>query len=911
MQTIYLLKYNNYYDRLVKKEESLDDYLLADADSISIENYDFVPGDGVSKQDIFDYDPTTGKNYVLVCNGTDIESRWFITETVRTRDGRYLVSLQRDAIVDSYNSLVKSPIFIEKATLTENDPFIFNTEDVQVNQIKTNEVLIRDQSRVPWLVAYILRKTAVTETYEETMEFQGQTETKKYMRFYGADPIKVNIPRKTYINSDYTTYDNPMSPLWDASQPDKIRYSAYEGNPCFNFDDITYVVRYSISGEDYFDVIGISADGYFSIHKYVLSSSLFTPGFRLLGQASGSLVIDSSLMLDYLTNNLNTGLLMQYQLNTADKLYGLSTLEKILPTDASYSGKTNRDLVADEYYYMNPVSESKTKSVTEYSSLIHGEISNPNTAATVFDTYFQQQIYTPLGMNRPLLIDAIASIPGKARCGDKKCDITTDIKYCSYKHIPTTTSQILFIDTNTIGTQLNHTRCEDACYDIIYVPYFDGSMAITDAATSRTVYIPMTKQLAMEIMQRIKTCCGANCVDVQIVPFCPDKPINKWSVVDDGSGGEKVLAATFDSIENLIPMYDENSSDTFEKYTENYLSGITNATGMVFWSKACSNSFSASEIYNDIDAEGPSSQTVEELFDDTDSKKTSSQCNFCRLVSPNYNGQFEFKPSKIGKVFKLDIDYMYMPYTPYIKVSPNFGGLYGNHSFNGKNDAIGLVCNGSFSIPQYDDKWADYCIQNKNYQNIFDREVKNMEVNNSLTNVNNIVNAITGVGAGAIGGSMARNPNPGTIATGAIAGAIKGGTRIVTDILGQREALDYKKDMYAMSLQNIQALPYSLSNVGVFNNNNKIFPFIEFYTCTVEEKTAFENKIKYNGMTVGRIGRLLDYIGIVPNYTYIEQNEYNYIKGKLIRLDYTDEDNHFINYLASEMDKGAFFRRNG
>ena len=78
--------------------------------------------------------------------------------------------------------------------------------------------------------------------------------------------------------------------------------------------------------------------------------------------------------------------------------------------------------------------------------------------------------------------------------------------------------------------------------------------------------------------------------------------------------------------------------------------------------------------------------------------------------------------------------------------------------------------------------------------------------------------------------------------------------------------------------------------------NNKIFPVLEFYSCTDEEKTAFENKIKYNGMTVMRIGTISEFIKSEPTY----------IKGKLIRVEDIDEDFHYINELANEFNKGVF-----
>ena len=51
------------------------------------------------------------------------------------------------------------------------------------------------------------------------------------------------------------------------------------------------------------------------------------------------------------------------------------------------------------------------------------------------------------------------------------------------------------------------------------------------------------------------------------------------------------------------------------------------------------------------------------------------------------------------------------------------------------NDQRGLICGGDFSLPNVSDAWADYQMQNKNYQNIFDREVQSMEISNRYQRV--------------------------------------------------------------------------------------------------------------------------------------------------------------------------------
>ena len=85
------------------------------------------------------------------------------------------------------------------------------------------------------------------------------------------------------------------------------------------------------------------------------------------------------------------------------------------------------------------------------------------------------------------------------------------------------------------------------------------------------------------------------------------------------------------------------------------------------------------------------------------------------------------------------------------------------------------------------------------------------------------------------------------------------------------EAMNYKQDMFDYQLGNIQALPYSLTKVTSLNNNNKIFPLLEYYTCTDREKDAFAKKLAYNGMTVMVIDKPSKYINNKVNLEILKE----------------------------------------
>ena len=136
---------------------------------------------------------------------------------------------------------------------------------------------------------------------------------------------------------------------------------------------------------------------------------------------------------------------------------------------------------------------------------------------------------------------------------------------------------------------------------------------------------------------------------------------------------------------------------------------------------------------------------------------------------------------------------------------------------------------------------------------------------------------------------------------GAIAGLTVGtaGAAIDSVLSSARraEAKDFAIDRFNMSLESIKAMPLSLTKVSAFTLINKIFPFIEYYSCTDEEKEALRNKIQYDGMTVGRIGTIAQ---------FQSPEEKHYFKGQLIRAVGIEEDTHFVNTLYEELAKGVY-----
>ena len=186
---------------------------------------------------------------------------------------------------------------------------------------------------------------------------------------------------------------------------------------------------------------------------------------------------------------------------------------------------------------------------------------------------------------------------------------------------------------------------------------------------------------------------------------------------------------------------------------------------------------------------------------------------------------------------------------------------------------------------------------------MFDRQIKNLDVNQNIEKEKTQWTAVLGALGGGVSGGAAGYAAGGGYA--AIAGAGLGligssvGGAVDMNLLEkqQKEQRSYQIDMFNYNLQNIQAIPSSITKTTALTQNTRIWPFLEYYTCTDVEKQAFRDKLKYNGMTVMAIGKISD---------YIDSEEPHFFLGEVIRLPNLREDSHMANDIYEEIKKGVY-----
>lgn len=417
----------------------------------------------------------------------------------------------------------------------------------------------------------------------------------------------------------------------------------------------------------------------------------------------------------------------------------------------------------------------------------------------------------------------------------------------------TTKPSITIVDTGT--------ECEDAPYDIIVIPPLNYNVTI-GGDTTKNNGLSGTDPFNMAARISRAMTSGGYLYDMQLLPYCPFIGDSRFTITSSGMTGTG-LRQNVDYV--LVNNYSE---------------------GIILFAKKANLSLSIPYTY------GRDLTTPVNVKVDNETRKL-------RVLSPNSGTVFEFSPAKLGlrgatNNIVFNVRCTYKPYSPYIHIYPTFSGLYGGaRSLENR----GLICGGDFSLPLLNDEWSRYEVQNKNYMNAFNRQIENMEVQQDYQRTQQALSIATGAIGGAVGGA---------VLGGGVGGAVGGLASVAGGIADYKmseklrtEALDYTKDMFGYSLQNIKALPVGLGRVGATVIDSFIYPAVELHTATAEEVTALTNKIQWNGMTVGRIGTFNDFKSRASTSC-------RYIKAKIIRLADLHEELHTANAISEELYKGVY-----
>lgn len=804
MNILLLKGYNNRFNRILKREDTIADYKAAVVDGnilnyLDLQSINFNPNDGITTSlvigqgDLVWDDKSAidtlreGKytpDYCIAYDTNGIVSRWFVTEVVRTRGGQYNVSLVRDVLADFYNDVKDAPCYIEKAMIADkSNPLLFNKEGLAVNQIKKEEHLITDESGVAWVVGYVSRNL----TGEVRESNFGTTTLSNQGTASGA-----------------TVYEkaNSITKMWLTNLDGSVTYAtgnSGDGKFTYTIDSLTKTITYSIN---------IPAQANTTVVKrfaYTIGTEVDNNGY------TANLASDiNRVHLEDSPYDMFCIPFGEIHLETADVT---TTKESALAIALGLSQDLGTFLYDIQLLPYCPRSDltgiGKIYEILGYEDIDWNYIKQGNDIKNIL-IWCKKSTFTAYG-----LVDGIVNNSIKI---DRPVDDTLRA----------------------------------------------GEITVTDGRLTRLAggYIEVrVSNSAFSKVASVESIAGVHI----------SHPSTGYNVATTAT---RNLQHTAGSSVVTFELYDGGSS-VFPSGT------LLNATVNV--------------RYGYKDYQYPEYMDL----------KVSNECDLYRLVSPNYNGQFEWSIAKNGGYESIfDIDCTYKPFQPYIHIVPTFasGLLYGGDF----DDARGLICGGDFSLPIISDAWTQYQIQNKTYQEMFDRQIYHMDVQQSYNQSSMGVSQMTGLTGNLMGtaSNVAHQKNWVQAAGAAAAGITNTTVGFIGSELNRQyqaaaydDTRDFAIDSFNYSLQNVQALPYNLTKVAAYTANNKIFPMVEVFTCKDVEKQALRDKIQYNGMTVMVIGKISD---------YVDANETRFIKGQLIRLPDIKDDSHVANALYDEINKGVY-----
>lgn len=788
--TLYLYKYNNYYNRISKYAATIEEYDAIGTRLYAASGINFNPNDGIDAVQDFNYSGDTPDYVVITDDSNTILHRWFVIEAVRLRGGQYRLKLYRDVIADYREQVLSATTYIEKATLTPDSNLIFNTENFSTSQIKTNEKLLQDRTKMPWIVGY------VSKDYRGTIKLTAQD---------------ASIISYTYDDiSEYPYYSYASTPMkvLTGNQIYKLR---------FNVNGVDrYCYAWGKQGEAVAPM-NASSDTYFSNYTYSISTGSSRIGYTFLrpesqiaygGKLCGAHV--SKPQYDWSAFNASNYLTGTKSQSERDLLFAergkvISVAGKLYRIEI----KKNANTYDNTYVNASSALGIEMEKVASYL-VRQGYIGEP-----IVEPRFQLQVEIA---NYQLVLQEMTDL-------ELTCDLSGD-----------------------------HVQTRSTPYDIFCIPY--GELYWNSATYNSKTNQLMALQFAAALTEQL----GTNLYDIQLLPYCP---LSQAIITGFYSSTNPVANIPNPRIGQ--PLIHGETSRIF--------------SGLIWVEEP---SFEVIIPAEQAIAVNPPADPIE--------FKVAAQCDMYRIVSPNYNGQFEFNAVKNGGIRQYNVDCTYMPFQPYIKVSPAFERLYGRDY----DDARGMICGGDFSLTQTSDAWVQYQIQNKTYSLQFNRQIENLEKMGNYARDQQFIGGVLGAFGGAATGGLAGGVVGGVLGGGL--SALGGAADFHYNKLQRQETIDYTKDQFNYSLQNIQATPDSLTKVSSLNKNNKLFPFVEYYTCSNVEKEAFRNKIRYNGMTVMAIGKVEDYLREEPTY----------IKGKIIRIENVYDDFHIVNSISEELNKGVF-----
>jgi hypothetical protein len=475
-----------------------------------------------------------------------------------------------------------------------------------------------------------------------------------------------------------------------------------------------------------------------------------------------------------------------------------------------------------------------------------------------------------------------------------------NVTYCRYIWVDSNVSQLPTTGVNksqadTWAEAKNYAPVgegvtKDASYDIICIPYSKKKLRMRTRVDAITTFEPEEGlRLAMNLQYTMQD----NMYDMQLVPYCPIGGLTYSH--NDGDGYDYITVPS--DFDNLVKTLQLDFEYTIKDGTLTNFKATPNTAILEPYALYASSK----------DRTLTKSFAYPYAVSSVEDKKVDSECRFVRICSPDGKGMWDYNVTKNGN--KNTAYYIYLtfkPGQPYMHIRPQqFGGLYGE-AFD--DDYRGMMTNTGYSLSGIVDSWMQYIQQNNNYQEIFNRELKSLEIQHSKQSAAEwtgmAAGTITGAGAGAALGKSTIGGTGGMVGGGIVGGVASlaaGTVEVLMNDAIRKEQRELMKALHGLNLKQIKAQPDTLTKISNIDVDSHIVPYVEIYSASDDEITYLRNTLRYRGYTINRISTF-DNVRLSALANNVDGA---FISGRLIECPDLQEDAHMLNDIDNELMTGV------
>lgn len=830
MYNIHLFtNYNNYINRQVKFKATLNEYLTdQDIFLITFTKRNFVIADGIRTQHVIEYttEHLPTPNYLIAEDEKTHEfTRWFVIECRENRGCQYTLFLKRDTIADFYDSIKSSNLFIKKGYVDDNNVLVFNKEMQEYNKVKKNELLIKDKTNSGYVVGFI------DQDKDHANKIYTSYKTELQVDFdYSALPSSIT----DYMAIGSATPTSTAKRIVGENKSNvalKVNFGSYW----------TGEVPGSTLYNDY------NINEYFWMNGYRAKYTEITD----TGTNFGNGIYYSSSVTSNNTSLTNTCIIDCGDggnvLSIANQV-SLYVADKFSQFDLSY---------VEDWFSINSVPKAIVESydgkICEISGTYYKcEVARSGASTLETITPPSYELTTLKGLMPTSALNYWASynnnITPKYESGHAPSNMLIS-DFTAYAKIEQVYIKLVQQDTDIytyLTPSANRNHLVDNPYDMFVIPYSDEMVYEVNSTNYNA-----NKNMAINLAQAICQASGSSLYDIQIVPYCPFNVPTSPSI-------------DFSLLNNQAI----------------YLGADDTVCGYYFWASRSSGEITINENREELTLSG-----------DSYSYKEITQLRQYFLCSPNKESVYEFNPAMNKGITEWKISYDYRPFSSYIKVQPNWNYLYAlnTSTFNGMTDQRGLLYNGNYSVTQLSNAWNEYVNSNKNYQAIFDTEIKTQISQNQLQN--KAYEETIGI--------RSYNLNP----VKAVMNVI--GMEREIDFMRETQSIDInaRRQLFNYQLDNIKSQPNTIRKMTSINTDFRIFPFVEVYDTTPQDKQNFDNLIRWNGMTVMVMGFMEE---------YLQDNTETFFQASVVRFtDFIGVENDYtlVSDINNELEMGLYITK--